>query len=1172
MTKHLELNLLGTPEVLVDGAPISGLRSSKAYALLYYLATTAQSHSRLSLAGILWSQWPDSQALMNVTKTLSNLRQIAGDHLLITRASAAFNLESHFRLDIQMVRPLLERRLSELDTGTLQAAVNVYRGDFLDGFYVRDAPEFESWMLRERALWRETIVQAMRSLADRHASRGDLQEATKNVHRVLALEPWREEAHQQLMLLLARSGQRGAALAQYEVCRQLLADELAVEPSQETEALYQSIRRGDIERGEIERGEIETVAPDRRSNGQSLTAAAPLAQSPANNLPVQLTPFVGRAAELAEVVGRLQDRECRLLTLVGPGGIGKTRMALRVAQQLLTSGQVENPFGDGIFFVSLAPVASPSEVISAIAAAIGFQFQAEQIVDVPQHQQAERQLVDFLRAKSMLLVLDNFEHLLDATPLLDDMLVTAPNLKLLVTSREALNTQGEWLYPVEGLAFPEPDALGFTEAGTFDAVQLFVQNARRAQPGFSLEGDTASVVRVCRLVEGMPLAIELAAAWLKALPVQRVVTELERNLDILTARHRNLPERHRSIRAVFEQTWTMLSNEERSVLAKISVFRGGFDLDAAEKVAGATLLNLAALVERALIRLSMHPPGPLRAAPRAAPAPGAAGGAGAAEDRGSVGGRYTIHELLRMFAAEQHKALEPDQPVTRIRHAAYYLQLVQTYGDMLAGKEQRRALRALDGEIDNIRVAWGRAVEHEAWEALDRALTGLYRYSHMRSLYQEAQHLFGQAIDRLEAALTGGHHIEWRLFHRIQARYGALCLSLGAYAEGKRRLQSCLEQYSPAPLEEPVAARSGSGGDPGNGAQDHAFVLRALGEIAGAQGFPDRAEAYLQQSLALSRATGDLVGTAEALNSLAGITGDYANFETGRRLALECLALCRELDLPHLAARTLIVLGWNTNCLGAYGESARYWQESLEISQDLGDEHGVAQAQSFLGWVAWCTGGPALEHALAYFQQALETYRKVGSRRNIAMALGDLALAAGERGDYARAVVCGEEGKRLADEMSHFDMAPYNLYALGNAARVHGDLAAARVYLLDALGRLVRRPVIDHIASVLYYFAELLVAEGIKLDDRAVQARQVQQALALVEVVVVHPATWQPIRDRAVPLQAHLAADLPAYAVSEAQAWAKAHTLEAAAHEIWAEYASDASSAVPSPAIQPSRR
>ena len=362
----------------------------------------------------------------------------------------------------------------------------LYGGEFLAGFSL-DSALFEEWMVVQREEIHRQAVDALHGLAAYHELRGEYEQAIDYARRQVELEPWQEAAHRQWMRGLALSGKRGEALAQYEACRRALMEELGVEPEEETRALYDSIREGTLSAG---------------AEGRARSVSAEVEPRQRSNLPAPLTPFVGRKEYLAEIGARLGDPGCRLLTLVGPGGGGKTRLALEAAGELLSVEQRDG-FSDGVFFVPLAPLRSAEDIVSAVAQSLGFSFY--------EGREPRWQLLDYLRAKEMLLVLDNWEHLLDGVGIVTEVLRTAPRVKILATSRARLNVQGEHRLQVSGMRYPHGERA--EDALEYSAVQLFVQSARRARPAFKLEaGDLMYMGRICRLVQGMPLGILLAEA------------------------------------------------------------------------------------------------------------------------------------------------------------------------------------------------------------------------------------------------------------------------------------------------------------------------------------------------------------------------------------------------------------------------------------------------------------------------------------------------------------------------------------------------------------------------------------------------------------------------------------------------------------------------------------
>lgn len=1107
MKATLHLKLLGAPDIRLGDQPVLGALSNKAQAILYYLAVTGQPQPRSILATLLWGDAPEEAARANLRKALADLRQAASDHLDIERQSVALKWADVW-VDVAEFEAIVSssslRAESTADAERLQEAVDMYRGDFLTGFYALHAPDFETWLLAEQARLRESVVQVLHLLADFYSTRQESARAIACVRRLLKLEPWREEGHRQLMLLLAREGQRSAALAQFETCRQVLQEELGVEPGSETVAVYERIRDGNLSR---QGGNVVPPVPEGQQPGKEAAPASLPTQSPPylQNLPAPSTPFVGRAVELADVIRRLTDRDCRLLTLIGPGGIGKTRLALQAAQTFAEIGADDGFFAHGVVFVSLAGIGSAGGMVSAIAEAAGFAFYS----NVPPRQQ----LLNYLQEKNMLLVLDNLEHLLDVgSELISEILTVAPQVKILVTSRETLNLQEAWFHPVVGMSFPTVQMLSSrrpdygTELGSgalekYDAIRLFVQCANRVRIDFSLVAEQVHVVRICQLVEGMPLGIELAAAWLKVLPAARIVDEIERGLDILSTRLKNVPQRHHSIRAVFEHSWHLLTAEEQAVLKRLSVFRGSFTEEAAEEVTGASLLIMATLVEKSLVRVTNR-------------------------------GRYQLHELLRQFASEKLTSDQQTEAGTRERHSAFYLGFLETREQMLIDRRQHQALAEIGEEIENITLAWSWAVDQGYLAAIGRSLASLYNFYQIRSRYQEGKETIAYTIGQLETSgLLAGHPELKTVLNRLRARLGCFYVFLGDYEAAHNDLKTSLE-FAHQPGEKEL-------------------ILRMLGEVALAQGQRLAAEEQLRRSLAISREIGNLYGVAETLQVLASVAASFGDFVEGQHLASEALAVSRQLEQPIQIARALIWLSWSINCLGRYLEAEEYIQESLAIFQKVDHRLGLAEVASFLGWAAWCQGAARLEQAAAYQKQALAISREIGHRRLVTMSIADLALTFTELGQYEQASQYSREGLAMATEIGHLDHMAYNLVCLGAAACGLNDFQASRDYLIKSLKISWQTQIVTHATVALFYFAMLLskesdwagVTESLKLQQKI-------RALELLALVITHPACWQPIKDRALYLQAQLESAVPPDLASAARIRAKDHKLEEIIPEI----------------------
>ncbi len=641
------MRLLGKPQVQLGEKPVAGFISSKAQALLFYLAVTGISHTRESVAALLWGDMPQAHANKNLRNVLSNLRALVGDHLNITRYDVAFNRPAPYWLDVENFLNALGDDASKQDAQNLHRAVELVQGDFLEGFYAGDTLGFEEWALGKRSLLNALMVQALHTLVVKHLERQEYAAGIEYANRLLAIEPWREETHRHLMLLYARSRQRSAALAQFEICKRVLKHELAAEPLNETLALYERI----------------------------FSAAAP----PPHNLPPQLTPLIGRAQELAQIATHLNNPAAQLLTLVGPGGIGKTRLALHVAEKAIDpETHLDAPFSDGVFLVPLADASLGGEdargaLFQTIADMLGVEFKGA----LP----AQAQLLNHLREKNILLILDNFEQFVSEARALSDLLRYAPHTRVITTSRVRLNLRHEYLLEIGGLEYPVLRGLPLDAILDYSGVSLFVQCAQRTQSQFELTDENAmEVARICELVEGAPLGIELAASWLRMLSPQEIAREIEASMDFLTTAAQDAPERHRSLRAVFEYSWNLLASSEQEMFRSLAVFRGGFDRDAAAHVVGASLPALAGLVDKSLLRRS-------------------------------AAGRYAIHELLHLYANEK---LSEDQENERVHdaHCRYFAELLTRHQAQLQSDDVASALTALGAERENVRAAWNWAVSH----------------------------------------------------------------------------------------------------------------------------------------------------------------------------------------------------------------------------------------------------------------------------------------------------------------------------------------------------------------------------------------------------------------------------------------------------------------------------
>ncbi|MEA3440852.1 MAG: BTAD domain-containing putative transcriptional regulator, partial [Chloroflexota bacterium] len=489
---QLNMHLLGTPRIELNGSPLVVDRR-KAIAIMVYLVLTKQAHSRDTLATLFWPDYDQGSARANLRRTLSGLKQaLGGEWLEISRESVAIEQRDTIWVDVERFERLLmnsdthghpDQEICSICLSNLTEAVSLYLDDFLSGFTLKDSIGFDDWQLFQTEKMRRQLGEALERLIQGFTAIGDFKQAITYAQRWLGLDPLHEPAQRHVMRLLAWSDQHTAALRQYQEFVQFLDKELGLPPEEETTNLYETIRARQLPPPKL------TVPEHEKAISTEL---------PNHSLPPQLTPFIGRKQELAEIKKLLLDEpHCRLLTLVGAGGIGKTRLAIEAA------AEAQDAFPNGVYFVSLASVGQPEFIVPALGETLNIKFHGAR--------EPKAQLLNYIRHKQMLLLVDNFEHLLDGAELLGEMLVEAPQVTLLVTSRERLSLQEEWIFEVQGLPFPQVVEIttGKSPASLedFDAVRLFLQSARRAKAGFSVSNkDILAIVRLCQLVDGMPLA------------------------------------------------------------------------------------------------------------------------------------------------------------------------------------------------------------------------------------------------------------------------------------------------------------------------------------------------------------------------------------------------------------------------------------------------------------------------------------------------------------------------------------------------------------------------------------------------------------------------------------------------------------------------------------------
>lgn len=1081
----LELQLLGAPQWWLDGVPLQRFVTRKAEALLIYLAVNRQIHRRDTLAAIFWPEIGEKHAHNSLRRTFSNLRQLVGSHLIIDRHSIAFATQSAYWLDVEqfttLLAPLQQATPSlPLPTATIEEALSLYRADFLTGFVVNDAPLFEEWARLQCESYHRLAIQGLSSLAEVYLTQGHYHAGLTATQRLLTLEPWHEAAHRCQMHLLIALGRQRDALAQYELCRTILANELDSAPATATTALYEAIRNGayanrdvitESEIGQLHNGwampnqvratELSangaaTVAPSfpARTNG-SVAARTEQPVRPADqrsapatphNLPKQLTPFFGREEELADLVEQLCQRNDQLITLFGEGGVGKSRLALTVGQTLVTKPSTSGAdisFSDGIWYVPLAGLQPTADLDEQLAGAIA------QIIGCPMHGRGalRTQVLTYLQNKQTLLLLDNFDGLVMGRDFILALLQQCTGVRLLVTSRRLLNLQAEVVWSVTGLPTPPipNDANGkqttvdLAAILRYPSIALFVERARRVQRTFQLTADNwHDVVQICHLSEGLPLAIELAAAQVKLRTCAVIRQTLTTEATALSTKYYDIPDRHRSLKTVLNDSWQMLTDSERIVLAATAVFAESFTPEAATAVAGATPTLREDLYDKSMLQRT-H------------------------------GERFHLHPFVQQFAGEQLQQFGDDLAArVSARHGRYYLQLVQTQRPLLHGPTPQPAIRLLQQDLLNIAQAWQWAVTQQEAALLAASCQGLVDFHSGAFFWRQGEQQVTAAIVMMQQQLTAlaatdaSDPAAQPALAQLEAHLATLLYALAHllviqndHAAALRPAEQAIALAHKQALL-PVAAR---------GAYVWGVALTELGDYAQAEekldqtlalarklDMPDllfsaflqlghlaklrsdyaKAFHFAQQALGLGQAQQMVVAEQHALNLLGIVQQERGDYEQAKAYYEQALPLVEACNLPSRQGDLLGNLGAVYDKLGHYDAAQRHYHAALQIFRQLGLRQPQAQQLGNLGISADYLGDYAA--ALRYSQECLQIHQSLGMTRALPVVLVNLALHAHHLGDQPLAQHYGQEALDISTKSENRHMQSYAWTVLGHAA------------------------------------------------------------------------------------------------------------------------------------------
>ncbi|HLV81248.1 MAG TPA: tetratricopeptide repeat protein [Chthonomonadaceae bacterium] len=996
--ESLVIRLFGPFDVRLGGRPLPRLRSHKEQWLLALLVLrAARPVERDWLAGTLWPESDASQAAYNLRRSLSNLRQTLGE-----QASRLLSPSSHaVRLDLSGAEVDLiafDRAIAQEDAAALEAAIALYRGPLLEGC-------LEEWVFPERQVREQAYLGALEKRALLSLKQGDPETAVTCLKRAVSVDSLRQSAQRALMQALAAGGNSSEAILVFRDFRLLLRQELNADPDPETVALFQRIR--------AEARDPRPLAPPPAPLAVVRTVAP---ARPVGCLPSPITSLVGREQEIAEIGAHLQS--ARLVTLTGMGGVGKTRLAIEAARQ--TGAE----YADGVWFVDLAPLSDPALLAQAVAATFELPEEGERTL--------EETLLDHLHRQQSLLVMDNCEHLIAACArLADSLLRFCSRLRLLATSRQPLGLIGEVVFRVPVLALPpRPDASpparelarpgpeaqdGLALVMQYEAPRLFEERARQALPAFRITHDNAGTVgQICHHLDGIPLAIELAAARVKALSVEQIAARLGDRFQLLTEGSRTALPRQQTLRDLIAWSYNLLTPKEQALLRRLVVFAGGWTLEAAEVVgagngieADEVLDLLSGLVEKSLVVY---------------------------EQEGEA--RYRLLETVSQYAWEQLME-SGEEAQARRRHLLFCVDLAEEAEGNLFGSEPARWLTRLEREHGNLRAALALDILDDADLEVGLRLAGaLRKYWEIRGHLSEGRAHLGRLLARSPTSAP-------RSAARARALYGAAALAL---RQGDREAARAL-------FEKCLSIQRALGN-----LRETAYTLNALGTVAMQQGDDLVARSLLSQSLAIQRELGDRRGIAYALNNLG--LGHYkqGDYNQARLLYEECLAINRELGDRMGIANVLDNLGNVAYEQGDITAAQELYEQGHALHLELGHRRGIADTLFHLGKLAYHQGD--YETAWRAYNESLEIRQDLGDKPMIALSLrvmGELVLA---RGDCQGAEQLLAESLRLYGRIGHPRAAVEALavFARVRAAQEQWELAACLIGAIEALRENMETP------------------------------------------------------------------------------------------------------------------
>ena len=925
----LHLDILGSFSAALDNKQPLKFKTDKSRALLAYLALSIDPPpARSILADLLWSDRGEKAAYGNLRKTLHHLRQSfngQSDRIFQTTTRVLQLNSAELITDATRFKELIATSESHQHNSLatcpscynlLVEANNLYRGELLAGFNVSRAAGFEEWLTVTREQYHQLALGSLHRLTDAALTMRQWVDAQRYASRQVALEPWRESAHAQLIRALAGQGATQAAAKQFDTCKAILWEEMGIEPSADLLALYETI------------------------GSEQLTPPLAVRQLPVNdeqqkhNLPRHTTPFFGRSADTESLFHLLQSATTRWVTLIGAGGVGKTRLSQHIGNSLLPH------FLDGVWFVPLAGLsrevekgeeAQETQIATAIASAIGFQLRGSD--------SAETQLATYLRNKQMLLILDNFEHLMGGAGLVNTLLMKAANLAVLCTSRKALQFRGEFCYQLNGLALPAPlpphetlDEERAQQWRDFPSMRLFADGAYRMTGQAELSmASLPTVANICRWVGGNALGIELAASWMRHKTADMIWAGLQNSYTVLQSRLRDVPAHQRSMQVVFEQSWQLLTEDERETMAQLSIFRGGFDLAAATTVVGASEFELIDLVEHSMLQHEAE--------------------------------RFSMHEALRQFSAEQ---LSSDvRSLLIIQYVNYFLKFLKIRESAIQQDAPHIPAAEIDRDIDNVLAAWEIALGKKNVSLTREALHTLSNYFQMRGRSIEARDIFSEAGDVLRTLAESDDDTELalpvaliehaRFLNRLSFFEDSKVVSKNAIAladtrgdqwsQGMSRILLAEAHWRQMNLTEASDALASLNKAMLADLHVKAWWCHHMGIVNDLQGAPEQSLSYFEQALELWITLNDNRRRLNTLNSIGFVSSQLNDFARADTAFSEALLTANSVGDHFMLPFVMYNMGLVRMNRDKLSDAEHYLEHAFQLALKAENRNVQADAQ-----------------------------------------------------------------------------------------------------------------------------------------------------------------------------------------------------------------------------------